>query len=131
MKRTRTGSAITMILSLMLLASTASAAGRILGLNANETLAQGLVTIDEIKKDALLGWHKAYEVNGKCISADIEIGVPEISVVPIVRIGYPPELEPVDVVYNNDDVTVDRQGILVKKESAAGVFWGSGDRFEM
>ncbi|MEG1196306.1 MAG: hypothetical protein RSE58_12050 [Clostridia bacterium] len=102
-----------------------------LGLNTNGALAQGLVTIDEIKKDALLGWHKTYEVNGNCISADIEIGVPEISAVPIVRIGYPPELEPVDVVHNKDDVTADSQGILVKKESADGVFWGSGDRFEM
>lgn len=98
--------------------------------NACVATAQTTVPIAEIKKEVEGGWHKTYEAHGRTITVDIDIDVPDVQAVPIIRTTYPPELEPLDV-SSTDSVSVSRDGLVIVKESGNGVFRGDGDKFEI
>lgn len=47
--------------------------------------AQQHYTITEVRKQAAAGWHKSYQAHGRTITVDIDIRVPDVDTLPVLR----------------------------------------------
>jgi hypothetical protein len=87
------------------------------------------VSIIDIREEVKDGWHQTYEAHGRTIVVDVEIDVPKVDAVPILRVGFPPQLEP-----HNDSggyVASDLTGIVYAVESSTNAYEGPGDPYEI
>ena len=99
-----------MVISLMLIAAaSASAVNR--------------VTINDIRDEVKEGWHQTYEAHGRTIVVNIEIDIPDVSTVPVIRVGFPPPLTPND---DSGETYLRKDGIGRVVESKPGVYRGNG-----
>ena len=87
------------------------------------------VTIADIHEETKDGWHETYEAHGRTITVDVDIEVPDVLAVPIIRIGYPSFPESLET--SDPDVMVFLEDIGIDKESRAGYIKGDGDHFEI
>ena len=81
------------------------------------------VTINNIREEVRGGWRQTYEAHGRKIVVDVEIDIPDVSIIPVVRVGFPPQLTP-----NNDsgEIYLRKDGIGQVVESRPRVYRGKG-----
>ncbi len=66
----------------------------LLSLSAAAASSSKYVSISDIKKEAMNGWHQTYTYNGEDIKLDVEVEVPNVEKVPAVLVKWPTELTP-------------------------------------
>lgn len=52
-------------------------------------MAESQVSIADIRKEVMTGWHQTYEVNGSTILVDVDIEVPNVEFVPAIYVTLP------------------------------------------
>jgi hypothetical protein len=73
-------------------------------------------TISDIREEVKDGWHETYEAQGRTIVVDIDIDVPEVDMVPAVRVAVPqtPFAQKVRSLDNTSEVSVFVEGFWYK-----------------
>lgn len=83
------------------------------------------VSIQDIREEVMGGWHETYEAHGRTIVVDVEICVPEVEEIPIVRVWYPGTITPLPA--NSDVGSSDHEGIAFVVKSEPDMFMGYGE----
>ena len=53
---------------------------------------QPTLAISEIRQQTESGWHETYAAYGRTITVDIPIATPDVTALPILRVGFVPKL---------------------------------------
>ena len=88
------------------------------------------VTIADIREETKDGWHETYTFKGEEIRVDVDIEIPDVDKVPIVRIKEPGEIYPNDAPENADVTLFGNEGFLysVEPTAASNSYTGFVDR---
>ncbi|MEA5014254.1 MAG: DUF6034 family protein [Candidatus Limiplasma sp.] len=91
-----------------------------LGTNA---IAAQYVSINDLKEETKGGWHETYHVNGEAVVLDVDIEIPDINRVPVVKIRYPVDIQPINPP-PNADILLSRDGFSYSIESKPKTIFG-------
>lgn len=95
-------------------------------LGFKDAFASKYVSIADIKEDVKDGWHQAYTYNGETIKVDVDIEVPDVDTVPIVRVRCPVEIYPNNAPENADIDLYPTEGFHYIVESRPGAIFSLG-----
>lgn len=85
--------------------------------------ASGYVTIANIKEETKNGWHETYTYSGQEILVDVDIKVPDVDAVPIVRIRQVGDVQPSDLPPYANITPIENAGFEYTVESKEGVMF--------
>lgn len=98
----------------------------VLAIGMAEAVASKYVSIGDIKEEVKDGWHQTYYYNGEQIEVSVEITVPDVEKIPIVRVKWPGVIQlddvPAHAVINDNG----KEGFNYYVESKPGAIFSIG-----